>query len=131
MKKIFETLYQYLSLVSLCLYLSNYFPSHVQLCIRQAAEHFLKEATGGCYALRYHVLHYTVLRDALELCLTHCYIRFYTSGYDFFAPPQAVVYHLWTRDHRPSFLKDAQTVEGECVGVRVSVCMGVCVSVCV
>ena len=29
--------------------------------------------------------------------------RLYTHGYDFFAPPEAVVYHLWSRDHRPAF----------------------------
>ncbi|CAM9544677.1 unnamed protein product [Pylaiella littoralis] len=29
--------------------------------------------------------------------------RMFTRGWDFFAPPQAVVYHLWTRGHRPSF----------------------------
>ena len=33
--------------------------------------------------------------------------RFYTHGYDFFAPPEAVVYHLWTRSHRPAFYQDA------------------------
>ena len=34
-------------------------------------------------------------------------IRFYTHGYDFYAPPEAVVYHLWTRSHRPAFFEDA------------------------
>ena len=29
--------------------------------------------------------------------------RLWTHGFDCFAPPQAVVYHLWTRDHRPNF----------------------------
>lgn len=29
--------------------------------------------------------------------------RMYTRGWDFFAPPQTVVYHLWSRAHRPSF----------------------------
>lgn len=29
--------------------------------------------------------------------------RMFTRGWDFFAPPQAVVYHLWTRGHRASF----------------------------
>ena len=29
--------------------------------------------------------------------------RMYTRGWDFFAPPQTVVYHLWSREHRPSF----------------------------
>ena len=29
--------------------------------------------------------------------------RLWTHGFDCYAPPQAVVYHLWTRDHRPNF----------------------------
>ncbi|CAM9989884.1 unnamed protein product, partial [Phaeothamnion confervicola] len=29
--------------------------------------------------------------------------RLFTSGYDFFAPGQTPLYHLWTRTHRPSF----------------------------
>ena len=29
--------------------------------------------------------------------------RMWTSGYDIFAPAEAVVFHLWTRDYRPSF----------------------------
>jgi len=29
--------------------------------------------------------------------------RLWTSGYDFFAPPETVVFHLWKRDHRPNF----------------------------
>ena len=29
--------------------------------------------------------------------------RLYTHGFDCFAPPEAVIYHLWTRDHRPTF----------------------------
>lgn len=33
--------------------------------------------------------------------------RLFTHGYDFFSPPEAVVYHLWTRSHRPSFLAHA------------------------
>ncbi|CAK4977950.1 unnamed protein product [Aphanomyces euteiches] len=30
-------------------------------------------------------------------------VRLWTHGYDFFAPPEAVVYHLWSRSHRPVF----------------------------
>jgi hypothetical protein len=30
-------------------------------------------------------------------------IRYYTHGCDFWAPPEAVAYHLWSRDHRPTF----------------------------
>jgi hypothetical protein len=33
--------------------------------------------------------------------------RLFTHGYDFFSPPEAVVYHLWSRGHRPSYLSDA------------------------
>ena len=29
--------------------------------------------------------------------------QLWTHGFDCFAPLQAVVYHLWTRDHRPNF----------------------------
>ena len=29
--------------------------------------------------------------------------RLFTHGYDFFAPPEAVVYHLWSRKHRKLF----------------------------
>jgi len=29
--------------------------------------------------------------------------RLFTHGYDFFAPVEAVVYHLWNRGHRPPF----------------------------
>lgn len=29
--------------------------------------------------------------------------RMYTRGFDFFAPAEAVVYHLWTRNNRPTF----------------------------
>ena len=32
--------------------------------------------------------------------------RLYTNGWDFFAPTQAVVYHLWTREYRHTFTED-------------------------
>ena len=32
--------------------------------------------------------------------------RMWTSGYDVFAPSRAVVFHLWSRDYRPSFSAD-------------------------
>jgi len=35
--------------------------------------------------------------------------RLFTSGYDFFAPPEAVLYHRWSRDHR-------STVDGDLGG---------------
>ncbi|CBJ30213.1 [Skp1-protein]-hydroxyproline N-acetylglucosaminyltransferase, family GT60 [Ectocarpus siliculosus] len=38
--------------------------------------------------------------------------RMFTRGWDFFAPPQAVVYHLWTRGHRASFRQNS-TKEAE------------------
>lgn len=30
-------------------------------------------------------------------------VRLWTSGWDFFAPTEAVTYHLWKRDYRPTF----------------------------
>jgi hypothetical protein len=33
--------------------------------------------------------------------------RLFTSGYDFYAPPDAVIYHLWSRAHRPTQNADA------------------------
>lgn len=33
-------------------------------------------------------------------------VRLYTHGYNLFAPPETVCYHLWTRDHRPTFQVD-------------------------
>jgi [Skp1-protein]-hydroxyproline N-acetylglucosaminyltransferase len=32
--------------------------------------------------------------------------RLWTSGYDVFAPSETVVFHLWSRDYRPSFSAD-------------------------
>jgi [Skp1-protein]-hydroxyproline N-acetylglucosaminyltransferase len=29
-------------------------------------------------------------------------VRLYTHGYNLFAPPESVCYHLWSRDHRPT-----------------------------
>ena len=29
--------------------------------------------------------------------------RFHSYGYKFYAPPEAVCFHLWTREHRPTF----------------------------
>lgn len=30
-------------------------------------------------------------------------VRLWTHGWDFFAPTENVIWHLWTREHRPSF----------------------------
>ncbi len=30
-------------------------------------------------------------------------VRLWTHGWDFFVPPQNVVYHLWSRAYRPTF----------------------------
>lgn len=35
-------------------------------------------------------------------------VRLFTHGFDCFAPPQAVVYHLWSRGHRPGTGPEAQ-----------------------
>ena len=34
--------------------------------------------------------------------------RMWTAGYDVFAPTETVVFHLWTRDYRPSFSTDVR-----------------------
>jgi hypothetical protein len=39
-------------------------------------------------------------------------VRLFTHGWDFFLPLENVVYHLWTRDHRPSF-REVLGAEGE------------------
>ncbi|KAG5177965.1 hypothetical protein JKP88DRAFT_169463, partial [Tribonema minus] len=60
-----------------------------------------------------------LLRDArYDPALRHVFFgeeaamaaRLFTAGYDFYAPPQAVAYHLWTRAHRPSF-RENETAE--------------------
>ncbi|ETW10480.1 hypothetical protein, variant [Aphanomyces invadans] len=54
----------------------------------------------------------TVLQEVMyDPSLTHLFFgeenvmaaRLWTHGYDFFAPTEAVVYHLWSRSHRPTF----------------------------
>jgi hypothetical protein len=40
-------------------------------------------------------------------CVCVCLCRLFTAGYDFFAPPEAVVYHLWSRAHRRTQAVDA------------------------
>ncbi|RLN97846.1 hypothetical protein BBJ28_00018535 [Nothophytophthora sp. Chile5] len=46
--------------------------------------------------------------------------RLWTSGWDFFAPTEATVYHLWARDHRPVFqeLEDQQTEQLRAASAR-------------
>ena len=34
--------------------------------------------------------------------------RLYTHGYEFFAPTTTVAFHLYSRDHRPTFLQSGQ-----------------------
>ena len=34
--------------------------------------------------------------------------RMWTSGYDVFAPSVSVIFHLWSRDYRPSFSSDVR-----------------------
>jgi len=38
--------------------------------------------------------------------------RLWTWGWDFFAPPETVLYHLWSRSHRPSFREVKVEEEG-------------------
>ncbi|KAK3260904.1 hypothetical protein CYMTET_30166 [Cymbomonas tetramitiformis] len=33
-------------------------------------------------------------------------VRMWTRGWDVFAPPSTVVYHLWSRQHRPTFSQE-------------------------
>ena len=40
-------------------------------------------------------------------------LRLFTCGYDLFAPPETVCYHLWSRDHRKTFQEDIGTLELE------------------
>lgn len=39
--------------------------------------------------------------------------RLWTSGWDFFAPSEAIVYHLWTRNYRSTFheVEDARALD--------------------
>lgn len=39
-------------------------------------------------------------------------VRFYTHGYDLYAPEQTVCYHLWSRHHRPTTVTDGRRLEG-------------------
>jgi len=38
-------------------------------------------------------------------------VRMYTHGYSTFAPPTGVIYHLWTRAHRPTFKAETASPE--------------------
>jgi len=48
--------------------------------------------------------------------------RLWTWGWDFFAPPETVLYHLWSRSHRPSFrevkVEEGGREEGQARSVR-------------
>lgn len=44
--------------------------------------------------------------------------RLYTHGYDFFAPTEALVYHLWSREHRPTFQQAKVDDEREAMKAR-------------
>ena len=48
--------------------------------------------------------------------------RMHSHGYDFYAPPEAVLYHLWSRAHRPG------TCLSMCLYVYISVYMYMCLS---
>ncbi|CAM9920710.1 unnamed protein product [Discosporangium mesarthrocarpum] len=37
--------------------------------------------------------------------------RMHTHGWDFYAPPQTVVYHLWSRGHRVSFRQKSTPIK--------------------
>ena len=38
-------------------------------------------------------------------------VRLYTHGYDLYAPPETVVYHLWSRSHRPTPIQQSISQE--------------------
>lgn len=38
-------------------------------------------------------------------------MRFFSHGGIFFSPPQSVVYHLWSRDHRPTPYPDTDEIK--------------------
>ena len=42
------------------------------------------------------------LRDMADQEASMC-ARYWTSGWDIFAPTQSIVFHLWDRSYRPSF----------------------------
>lgn len=42
------------------------------------------------------------LRDMADQEASMC-ARYWTNGWDIFAPTQAIVFHLWDRSYRPSF----------------------------
>jgi [Skp1-protein]-hydroxyproline N-acetylglucosaminyltransferase len=39
--------------------------------------------------------------------------RLWTSGWDFYAPGRVVLYHLWSRDHRPSFRENKDVTHAQ------------------
>jgi [Skp1-protein]-hydroxyproline N-acetylglucosaminyltransferase len=57
-------------------------------------------------------------------------LRLYTHGYDFFSPQEAVVYHLWSRQHRPIFqeseavVRERAIIKSESVGRVLKVLRG-------
>lgn len=67
------------------------------------------------YAAGFNFAHSSVVRDVPydgrlqylffgeELSMA---VRLYTHGYDLFAPPETVCYHLWSRSHRPTPLQE-------------------------
>ena len=58
------------------------------------------------YACAHVDLRYIAVRGHIYSSMTYTKpnnARMWTSGYDIFAPSEPVVFHLWTRDYRPSF----------------------------
>lgn len=44
--------------------------------------------------------------------------RFWTHGYDFYAPSKAIIYHKWSREGRPNFLTDSVVPPEEIAAAR-------------
>jgi Glycosyltransferase (GlcNAc) len=65
---------------------------------------------GASTALQEHVQYDPYMRHVFfgeEISMA---ARLYTHGYDFFAPAQAVVYHLWSRGHRPRYVQTNRAI---------------------
>ncbi len=52
----------------------------------------------------YEKLHHLFFGEELNMA-----VRLYTHGYNLYAPPETVCYHLWSRDHRTTFQADIGT----------------------
>lgn len=80
---------------------------------RQKANYFAEPPTGPVlthlFAAGFHFAKSTLLQECPYQDLAHLFfgeeasmaVRLFVSGYDLYAPTEAVCYHLWSRAHRP------------------------------